>query len=256
MKEINVLISTIILQIKQSLARPMYRYCLLMNPIINAILIYEMYINRVGDNSDVFISAGLMGIWSCICFSSVGDINRERYNGTLINLFLAPCGFNLVVLGKILGNTILSLVTLVISYITVFVISGTPFIIHAPMRFALNICITIICFTLFSMIIAYLLMLSRKIELYMNLIEIPFVFICGFAFSIEILPRPLQCISYLFAPTWCAKILRTTVIANSVIDMKCYIVLLIELLLMLPLIYLLGLFIGKRVRIYATLEVN
>lgn len=256
MNEFKVIISTIALQIKQSLARPMFRYCLLMNPIINAILIYEMYINRSGDNSEVFISAGLMGIWSCICFSSVGDINRERYNGTLINLFLAPCGFNLVVLGKILGNTILSLGTLVISYITVLGVSRTAFVIYMPIRFAFNLCITIICFTLFSMIIAYLLMLSRKTELYMNIIEIPFIFVCGFAFSIEILPRPLQYISYLFAPTWCAKILKSTVISDSVIDMKYYIVLLIEMLLMLPIIHLLGVFVENRVRIYATLEVN
>ena len=34
-----------------------------------------------------------MSLWSCICFSSAGDINRERFSVTLALIFAAPAGF-------------------------------------------------------------------------------------------------------------------------------------------------------------------
>ena len=116
----SVLLSTMILQMKQSFARPMFRFCLIANPILNTVLLYEMFRNSGEENfvSYVILGAGLMGIWSCICFSSAGDINRERYSGTLSLVFAAPVGFPKIVLGKILGNTILSLASLGISLIT------------------------------------------------------------------------------------------------------------------------------------------
>ena len=76
---IKVIISTMIVQMKQSFARPMFRFCLIANPILNTILLYEMY-KESGENNYmayVVLGARLMGLWGCICFSSAGDINRE-----------------------------------------------------------------------------------------------------------------------------------------------------------------------------------
>lgn len=83
----RVIFSTMIVQMKQSFARPMFRFCLLANPMLNTILLYEMYKNSGEENfmAYVVLGAGLMGLWGCICFSSAGDINRERYSGTPIS---------------------------------------------------------------------------------------------------------------------------------------------------------------------------
>ena len=72
---LRVLLSTMRVQMKQSFARPMFRFCLLANPILNTILLYEMY-RGSGENNFmayVVLGAGLMGLWGCICFSSAGD---------------------------------------------------------------------------------------------------------------------------------------------------------------------------------------
>lgn len=132
-----VLISSIRVQMKQSFVRPMFRFCLLANPVLNTILLYEMYRNSGEDNfmAYVVLGAGLMGLWSCICFSSAGDINRERHSGTLALIFAAPASFPAIILGKILGNTILSLVTLVISLITAVVLFQVPVMIGSPLLF-------------------------------------------------------------------------------------------------------------------------
>ena len=39
----SVLLSSMGLQCKQSFVRPMFRFCILANPVLNTVLLYEMY---------------------------------------------------------------------------------------------------------------------------------------------------------------------------------------------------------------------
>ena len=41
----SVLLSTMVLQMKQSFVRPMYQFCLIVSPILNTVLLYEMFRN-------------------------------------------------------------------------------------------------------------------------------------------------------------------------------------------------------------------
>ena len=256
---LQIIISTMKLQMKQSFARPMFRFCLICNPIVNTIFLYEMFLNKGMDAflNHVVLGAGLMGIWGCICFSSVGDINRERWSGTLPIIYVAPGGFGLIILGKVLGNTVLSLLTFVLSYIAAGVLSGQWFGIMHIGYFILSMFLMIVCFVVVSLCFAYIMMLSRKTELYMNLIEIPLVFICGFTFPIEILPKWAQNISLVLAPTWAVKLLRMSVdVVDAGVYMRYVGILLLELVGLV--LFTIGLFnwMDKRVRIRATLEVS
>ena len=256
---LQIVISTMKLQMKQSFARPMFRFCLICNPIVNTIFLYEMFLTKGTDAFlyYVVLGAGLMGIWGCICFSSVGDINRERWSGTLPIIYAAPGGFGLIVFGKVLGNTVMSLLTFVISYVTAGVISGQWFgIVHIG-YFIASVILMISCFVVVSLCFAYIMMLSRKTELYMNLIEIPLVFICGFTFPVEILPGWAQCISNMLAPTWAVKLLRMSVgVVDAAVYMEYAGVLLVELIVMV--LFTIGLYrwMDQRIRIHATLEVS
>jgi len=275
----QIIISTMQLQMKQSFARPMFRFCLICNPIVNTIFLYEMFLQRGMDAflNYVVLGAGLMGIWGCICFSSVGDINRERWSGTLPLIYVAPGGFGLIIFGKVLGNTLMSMLTFVLSYVTAGVLSGQWLVIPHVGYFCLSLFLTIACFVVVSLCFAYIMMLSRKTELYMNLIEIPLVFICGFTFPTEILPMWAQNISNALAPTWAVRLLRLSFyregepLANSFIGIEKYIgfenafsalyleymgILLIELAILV--VFTIGLYhwMDKRIRIRATLEVS
>ena len=256
---LQIIISTMKLQMKQSFARPMFRFCLICNPIVNTIFLYEMFLQRGVDAflNYVVLGAGLMGIWGCICFSSVGDINRERWSGTLPLIYVAPGGFGLIIFGKVLGNTVMSLVTFVLSYVTAGILSGRWFIIENLGAFMFSMFMTSICFIVVSLSFAYVMMLSRKTELYMNLIEIPLVFICGFTFPVEILPIWAQNISNLLAPTWAVRLLRMSVGEVVFIEyVYCLSVLVIELaVLVLITVGLYG-WMDKQIRIRATLEVS
>ncbi|MDF2822139.1 MAG: type transporter [Clostridiales bacterium] len=260
MKQLRVVWYTLRLQMKNSFVRPMFRFCLIANPIVNTILLYEMFKNSNQDNFTTYImlGAGLMGLWSCICFSSAGDINRERFSGTLSLIFAAPVNFGMIIFGKVLGNTILSLVTLIISFLTAKILYHAPIMIESPGYLLLSLLATVICFIAISICIAYLLTLSRKTQLYMNCIEIPIIFVCGFVFPVDILPNWVLPISYSLSPTWAVKLIRMSVSGvesktDYFIAFGILVCITVGYLLMARFLYRL---IERQVRIKATLEVS
>lgn len=259
MKNFRVLWSTLVLQMKSSFARPMFRFCLLANPVLNTVLLYEMFRGSAKENftSYVILGAGLMGLWSCICFSSAGDINRERFSGTLPLIFSAPSRFSDIILGKIIGNTLLSLVTLVLSFLTALLLYGLVPQVESPIYLLLSLLAAVLCFISISVVAAYLLTLSRKTQLYMNLIEIPIILLCGFTFPIEVLPSVLWPLSYALSPTWAVKLIRMSVAGMT--DTGAYWKTFAVLAALTALYTLFGTLlarrIDRRVRVNATLEV-
>lgn len=256
----SVLLSTMLVQMKQTFARNMYRFCLIFNPIMNTILLYEIYKNSGQENfaTYVVLGSGLMSIWSCICFSSAGDINRERGIGTLRVIFAAPAGFAYIILGKILGNTLLSLLSFFLSLIAAITIYKVPFYISNPVYFVVAFFMMVISFIIVSSVLACLLTLSRRTTLYMNLIEIPFLLLCGMSFPIDILPNWLQSFSRILLPTWSVELLRISV--SEILDTTMFIHNLLVLLFLSSIYSLFSIYlfnvIDKRVRINASLEVS
>lgn len=255
-----VLVSTMWLQMKKSLIRPMYRFCLFANPIVNTILLYEMFLNSGQENFGTYVvlGSGLMGLWGCICFSSAGDINRERWEGTLSLIFVAPVGFNWIISGKILGNTLLSLLSLGISFLTAKVLFGVTISFLHPGWLCVAVLAIVITFSILSKLIAYLFTLSRKTTLYMNCIEIPIIFVCGFVVPLEALPGWMQVIGMMLPPTWAVKLLRFC-FDKTVADEQFLEVLFVLVLLNIIYVFatrMLMKAIERQVRIRASLEVS
>ena len=256
----SVLLSTMVLQMKQSFVRPMYQFCLIVSPILETVLLYEMFRNSGEANfaSYVILGAGLMSLWSCICFSSAGDINRERFSGTLALIFAAPAGFPAIILGKILGNTLLSLASIIISMVTALVLYQAPLSLASPGYFCIALVGMIGSFVVISSVIACLLTLSRRTTLYMNCIEIPFILLCGFSFPTTILPQWLQIVSRLLSPTWAVELLRLSVDGVTVPSVFWHKLLVLAGLSILYTNFAAWLYhiMDRRVRIHASLEVS
>ena len=256
---IEVIISTMILQMKQSFARPMFRFCLIANPILNTILLYEMFRESGATNYMAYVTlgAGLMGLWGCICFSSAGDINRERFSGTLALIFTAPAGFPTIILGKIIGNTIMSLLTMIISLMTSVIFFRIQLQLENPLFILIALFAAILSFIVISSVIACILTLSRKTELYMNCIEIPIILLCGFAFPVSVLPFGIRIVSYTLAPTYAVELMRMAVwgITDKAEFFEKLLVLMILTLIYAVISVFLYKKIDRSVRIAATLEV-
>jgi len=213
MNSTSVLLTSMQTQMKQTFARNMFKFTLFVGPFLTTIILGEMYRRSTADNfvAYVVLGSGLWNLWNCIAFSSAGDINRERYSNTLSIIFSAPADFRLILLGKILGNTILSLGSFFLSVIFATVLYRNPITVNnwAVLIFALAL--TIMAFIIMSIFIAYLLTLSRKTTIYMNCLEAPFALICGFVFPIENLPAFFQYLAWIFPPTWAVRLLRLSV---------------------------------------------
>lgn len=207
---LNVLWGTIKIQMKNSWARPMFRFTLLASPMLNTVLIYEMF--RHSGQSDaasyIILGSGLMGLWSSICFSSIGDIARDRYMGVLPFLFTSPSNYNVLIVAKTISNTLLASLTLVVSWLTAGLLFRLTLVIPHPIVFGGALLVTIIGFVAISIPISYLMLLSRKTGLYMNVLDIPVTLLCGFVFPLSVLPRWTQPLSQALVPTWSTRLLH------------------------------------------------
>jgi len=217
MNSTSILFTSMIVQMKQTFSRNMFKFTLFISPLLSTIVLGEIYRHSTADNfiAYVVLGAGLWSLWGSIVFSSAGDINRERYSHTLSIIFSAPADFRLILLGKIIGNTILSLGSFFLAIFFATALYRNPIIIDNWLLLSFSLILTIITFIIMSIFIAYLLTLSRKTAIYMNCIEIPFTLICGLVFPTEILPRGLQYLAWIFPPTWAVRLLRYSVVETS-----------------------------------------
>ena len=255
---LDIIGGTMRIQMKNSFARPMFQFCLIVAPITNTILLYYMFKNSQMDNfmTYVVVGAGLSSLWACICFSSIGDINRERWYGTLSLIFTAPAGFNLIILGKIIGNTILSLISFGITVLTAILLFDAKLVITNIVLLIVALLIGLCAFIVFSQIFAYLLTLSRKTTLYMNCLDIPISLICGFVIPIELLPGWILPLAYILPPTWVVKLIRGSFDAGLTSNefIKYFVILVGQIIIYAILCHLLYKVIERRVKINASLE--
>lgn len=255
---VSIILGTMKIQMKNSLIRPMYRFCLFVNPISNTILLYYMF--RNSQMSDfmiyVIVGAGLSSLWECICFSSIGDINRERWYGTLSIIFCAPAGFNLIIIGKIIGNTVLSLASLGLSALTAMILFRANIQIANVLGLIIALLLAVCTFVVISQVFAYLLTLSRKTTLYMNCLSIPIALVCGFVIPVELLPKWILPLSYSLPMTWVVKLIRGSFDKYFTVkeNLLCVMISLFEILVFTIVFRLLYRIIERQIKIKASLE--
>lgn len=203
-------IHSIVLQMKLSMARPMFQFTIWISPLFYATITYFIYGNQSPERifQYVVLGAGFMGLWTSIVYSSASDINRERMYGTLENIFVSPTSFAVILMGKIVGNTIWGFISMVLAffYLTVVFQISMPAVNVALVVIALIA--VVISISIFAFVMSLIFTLSKQAEALMNFIEYPVFLICGFLFPISILPIWLQPISYLLPPTYAIELLR------------------------------------------------
>lgn len=200
------------LQMKQTFSRNMFRFMMLVQPLVFGTILYLMFKGSSNDDlvSHVIFGTGLITIWGTIVFSSASDIDRERRIGTLGYISCAPVKFIVIMSGKIFGNVILGFFSMVYSTLFIVLVYKVKFHIEHPLHFVLTMFLTIISFIAISLMFAALLTLSRQARVFMNALDYPIYIICGLVFPIDMLPIYLRYISYILSPTWANELLKAT----------------------------------------------
>ncbi len=195
--------ASVTLQMRQSFSRSMFRFCMIAYPILYGFLLYMLYKEEssIEVMSYVMLGTSVSSLWGTISFSSAGDINRERFMGALEIIFNVPVSFRVIMFGKVVGNTILGLMSMALSIAFVKIAFHVPFEVKVLGLFLITVVIGVLSFAAVGMMLSGLLAISRSTRVLMNCIDYPIMILCGVAFPIEILPYWTKPLSYLLSPT-------------------------------------------------------
>jgi ABC-2 type transport system permease protein len=214
---IRAFLNTIRIHMGLSMARPMFQFIIWISPLFLATIAIFIYSSASPDEifHYVILGSGFMALWSSIVFSSASDITRERYYGTLELIFVSPVPFAVILLGKIIGNTIWGFLSMIISFMYLVLIFQVDITIPNPFVFVIATIFVLIALIIFSFFLSLAITLSRQANALMNSIEYPIYLICGFMFPVTILPTWVQPISYGLPPTWAIELLREVTIEGT-----------------------------------------
>jgi ABC-2 type transport system permease protein len=256
---IRAMLHTVKVHMKLSMARPMFQFVILIQPFMFATIGILIYGEAESEHifHYVALGSGFMTLWSSIVFSSASDVNRERLYGALELIFVAPTSFANTLVGKIIGNTILGILSMMISIIYLLIFFRIRLEISEPFLFVLSFLFVIVTLSVFAFFLAMAFTLSRKVEMLMNSIEYPIYLICGFMFPISHLPDWAEPISWVLPPTWAIQLLREvsreSITFNHVWQpFSCLVLVTILYLMLAKGCYIL---VEKKVRIKGTLGV-
>ena len=197
-------------QMLLSIARPMFQFIIWVMPLFTATITYFIYGGQSPERVFQYavLGSGFMGLWSSIVFSSASDLTRERYYGTLESIFISPTSFSVILMGKIFGNTLWGIVSMVMAFLYLKLLFGIQIPKLSAPLFIGTLIIVIFAVCVFAFLLALLFTLTKYANTIMNVIEYPIFLLCGFVFPISILPNWLSWISYILPPTWAIEALR------------------------------------------------
>lgn len=255
----RILISTIRVQMANSFARSMFKFSMILQPIIYTFALYWMFKSsgRYDYITYVFLGSGLLSFINCIIYSSAGDINRERYLGTLPIIYSAPTKFILILLGKIIGNTILGIVPSILSYIILILICQKNFTIKYPLILLFSILVALFSFFCLALIFASIFTYSRKANILMNCLEYPLYILSGVLFPILNFPIVFRVMSLFFSPMWIVKVFEICLNGGSMFMLKKYTLIILTLsFLYLGIALFIMKLVDKNIRKKGTLELS
>jgi len=201
-----------------SIGRATFQFCVLAQPIVYGFILGMMYIGQSDETFTLYvlIGSGIVSFWSSICFSSASDISRERFYGTLENLFVAPGKFEWIILGKIIGNTIWGIISMVISATFVVLFFGKKIVIVNMFLFSIGLFLMVVSFIAIAFMLAGLFTLSRSARVLMNCMEHPVYILCGVVFPLSVLPKFILPLSYALSPTWAVQVIRLSIVGGEI----------------------------------------
>ncbi len=217
---LRLLTSTMTVHGYNTIRRPFYQIVLFIQPIVIATTVHMLY--RQGPTPEVagfvLLGGGLAGIWSAMTFSSAGDVERERLQGTLGHLLAAPTSLAFVMGAKIVMNALLSLLALVITLVYSWLLLGVPLNIPHPLAFLLALAAFLFGASSFALCLANLFLLTRTAWIFQNVLESPLLILGGIAFPVAILPAWVQMIGAGLPIRWGSSALYATLKAAPLRD--------------------------------------
>jgi ABC-2 type transport system permease protein len=160
------------------------------------------------------IGGGIMGMWSGLVFTSTFDITRDRYYGTLEMIVGSPTSLATVEAIRTLTNVLAGLFSLGLA------VAGAMAFFGYSLRGAnaWGACISLLLL-LFSMwcigvFLANFLAWSRINRSFVDYLEMPIAFLCGFMYPLRVLPEGVQAIAGFIPIRWALEAMNESLLGN------------------------------------------
>ncbi|HWC14860.1 MAG TPA: ABC transporter permease [Actinomycetota bacterium] len=162
------------------------------------------------------LAPALITLWWQSLMASGEVIDTDRYYGVLEPLLATPSSLHSIVLGRIAGVTLLSLVAFAESWLTARVLFGITVQISHPGWFAIALIATTAAMAGTSTIMAGLFVRTRTARTFQNSLSYPFFVLGGVMVPVALLPDWAETLSRVVFLSWSADLLRDSLAAAPV----------------------------------------
>lgn len=162
------------------------------------------------------IAPALIALWSVSLLVSGEVISRERDNQSLESLCAAPGRLATVLIGRISVVTALSLIGLLLSGLTGWLVFGIRPVVAAPTVFVIALLCTAIATTATALLFSVFFVNSRSPRIFQNASTFPFYVLGGVLVPVTLYPDWVQPISRAVFLSWSADLFRDSVHSSSV----------------------------------------
>jgi ABC-2 type transport system permease protein len=201
---LRILWNSILLQMKLQIIGEYLLFRIVFQPMIFTLLSVGLYMYSNKPDLGLFavIGSGMIGIWNSNLWNSGGILAGERRSGTLSYLIASPTSLPLILLGKSLANTVISLLVMGTTFLTGRFLFGLPLGIQDPPGFLLGLVLVVVALTCMGLVLSSLFVLSRNAPIFMGVANYPIFVLTGLTFPLTLLPWWIRPVSSLLAPTW------------------------------------------------------
>jgi ABC-2 type transport system permease protein len=170
--------------------------------------------NSMPDLVYTVIGGGIMGMWSGLVFSSTYDITGDRLYGTLELIVGSPTSLTAIEAIRTLTNVLAGLSSLCLAFLAAMAIFG--YSLKGINIWGAIISLLLLLFAMWciGVFLANFLAWSRLSGGFVDYIEMPIAFLCGFMYPIRVLPGWLQILSGMIPIRWALQALDESLLGN------------------------------------------
>lgn len=176
-------------------------------PVVQATL--AVYLFRAGGEPgrllEAAVGAGLMGVWSSVLFGSGGAIQRQRWQGTLEMIMLAPRAPALMILPITLATAVTGTYAMLATLLWGRLLYGVPLDFAHPLLFLVAVPGCVLGLGMFGLLLAATFVLMRNANALTNTLEYPIWLVSGMLVPLTVLPGWTGPIAAVLPTTWGAR---------------------------------------------------
>jgi ABC-2 type transport system permease protein len=170
--------------------------------------------NATPDLVYTVIGGGIMGMWSGIVFMSTFDITNDRRTGTLELIVGSPTPLATVEAIRTLTNVVSGLFSLSLAFMAAMLIFGYSLVNINFWGAGISLLLLLFALWCIGVFLANFLAWSRLSGTFVDYLEMPVAFLCGFMYPVRVLPGWLQIISGFIPVRWALDAMNESLLGS------------------------------------------